>query len=195
MVQYRLLYGDGRGLAEPARMLFNYAKVEFEDDRSTTLANIDQIRHELPFGQVPVLIIDNNVRIAQSKAIFRFLGRKFGLAGKDEVEEALVDSYGDFLADLITNTTNEVSAEDAQSYIENKWENYLDKIVEASGTGFVAKSGVTWVDFLMANFYENSVKSGKDYIANIKNLKVIHDNVNNLPQLKEYFSNRKETQY
>lgn len=44
MVQYKLIYGNGRGLAEPARALFNYAKVEFEDYRLPEFTDIEKIR-------------------------------------------------------------------------------------------------------------------------------------------------------
>ncbi|CAD5216304.1 unnamed protein product [Bursaphelenchus okinawaensis] len=208
MVQYTLLYGDNRGLAEPARMLFSYANVKFEDDRSVTPETMEKIRDQLPFGQVPVLTIDGKVKLAQSKAIFRFLGRKFGLAGKDEIEQALVDSYGDFIQDLITNTwayflcvigrplnpkdDKEKLAKEAQTYIDTKWKKYFDKVVKESGSGFMAKSGVTWVDFLLANFYENAAKYDLKPFTSLKNMKTIYDNVKALPQLKNYYATRKE---
>jgi glutathione S-transferase len=54
----------------------------------------------MPNGQLPVLEVDGKL-LPESTAIFRYLGRKFGLAGKDEWEEAqidaLCDSYLDFM--------------------------------------------------------------------------------------------------
>jgi glutathione S-transferase len=47
-----------------------------------------------------VLEIDNNVKIAQSQAILRYLGKKFNLAGKDDVEAAIVDSLGYLFIDF-----------------------------------------------------------------------------------------------
>jgi glutathione S-transferase len=47
------------------------------------------------FGQLPILEFDGK-QIAQSCAIGRYLARQYGLAGKDEFEQAYVDSIVDF---------------------------------------------------------------------------------------------------
>ncbi|CAD5222121.1 unnamed protein product [Bursaphelenchus xylophilus] len=209
MVHYKLTYGDARGLGEPARLIFHYAKVDFEDDRLTDFFTaMEKIRDQLPFGQAPVLTVDGTAMIAQSQAIYRFLSRRFGLAGKDDIEQAQVDSYGDFLQDLMTNVRpymlvvsghgqgdKEKLAQDAKTYVETKWEKYFNRIVDASGTGFLAKSGLTWPDFIVSNFYETAKNIGLDAVTNIKHFKTIHDNVKALPQLKEYFAQRKSSQF
>lgn len=43
----------------------------------------------MPYGQMPVLEV-NGVKLSQSRAIERFLAKKFDLAGKDEWEQAKV---------------------------------------------------------------------------------------------------------
>ena len=55
----------------------------------------------MPLGQVPVLEVDGK-QLAQSHAIFRYLARQHGLAGKNDWENALADMYGDSLQDLKT---------------------------------------------------------------------------------------------
>ena len=50
------------------------------------------------FGKLPVLEYDGTT-IAQSRAIARFLGRKYGLAGKTEIEEAEADMIVDYIAE------------------------------------------------------------------------------------------------
>ena len=50
------------------------------------------------FGKLPVLEYDGKT-IAQSRAIARFLGRKYGLAGKTEIEDAEADMIVDYIAE------------------------------------------------------------------------------------------------
>ena len=102
--QYTLTYFNGRGLAETSRYMFALAGVAYEDQRlqgDSKSQQFQQTKDELPFGQVPVLQLHGPAGplIAQSKAIERFLARRFGFMGGDEVEAAVVDSIGEALVD------------------------------------------------------------------------------------------------
>ncbi|PIO71456.1 glutathione S-transferase protein [Teladorsagia circumcincta] len=81
MVQYKLLYLNGRGLGEIIRQV------------------------DTPFGHIPMLEVDGK-QLAQSHAIARYLARQFGYAGKNTWEEALVDSiasqYKDYIEEVKT---------------------------------------------------------------------------------------------
>ena len=60
----------------------------------------------MPFHQAPVLEVDGQM-LAQSTAIARYLARQFGIAGKDEWEQALVDQYVECIADFIVGMIDE----------------------------------------------------------------------------------------
>uniref|UniRef100_F1LBG7 Glutathione S-transferase 1 n=1 Tax=Ascaris suum TaxID=6253 RepID=F1LBG7_ASCSU len=76
MSQYKLTYFNIRGLGEGARLIFHQAGVEFEDNRLSR-EDWPSLKPSTPFGQLPLLEVDGEV-LAQSTAIFRYLGRKFG---------------------------------------------------------------------------------------------------------------------
>ena len=59
------------------------------------------------FGQVPILEIDGTP-IAQSNAAARYLARKYGLAGQNELEEAQADMYVDCLSDIQIGNLNSI---------------------------------------------------------------------------------------
>ena len=53
----------------------------------------------MPMGQMPALEIDG-VKLGQSKAAGRYLAKKYGLAGKTEMEMYYVDCFSDTIDDI-----------------------------------------------------------------------------------------------
>jgi glutathione S-transferase len=99
-----LKYLDIKGFAEPIRLAFALGKVNFIDDRIT----YDQIKemrsnNKLPFSQVPILILSNNMIISQSNAILRFVGNRVGLIPNNEYIKLYVDIYLEAFADINKN--------------------------------------------------------------------------------------------
>lgn len=77
MTRYKLIYFPIRGVAEKIRQLFVVANQDFEDLRIPR-GEWAKFRHSTPFLKVPVLEEDGK-QLAQSGAITRHLGRKFGM--------------------------------------------------------------------------------------------------------------------
>ena len=91
--KFKLVYYNFTGRAELARYMFAVAGQEFEDVRFER-EDWPKYKDGTPFGQVPVLEVTEDgktVQIAQSLAIARFLGKKFGLYGKNDLEMAEID--------------------------------------------------------------------------------------------------------
>ena len=99
----KLTYFNLMGRAETTRLILAQAGVAFEDKRIEP-AEWPALKASLPMGQLPILEVDGKT-IGQSMTIARFCGRRFGLAGKDELEGALadqaVDQVADFLAEVV----------------------------------------------------------------------------------------------
>jgi prostaglandin-H2 D-isomerase / glutathione transferase len=53
----------------------------------------------MPMGQMPVLEVDGK-KMIQSVSICRYLGKKFGIAGKNEMEDYEIDKVVDIVNDL-----------------------------------------------------------------------------------------------
>jgi glutathione S-transferase len=98
MSTYKLYYFNGRGRAELSRLIFAAAEEKFEDIRYER-NEWPSHKSEMPLGQMPVLEVDG-VKLPQSMAIARFLAKQFGLAGKDNLEQAKVDAVVDTSIDL-----------------------------------------------------------------------------------------------
>jgi len=97
MTTFKLSYFNIRGLAEISRVLFAIGGQKYEDYRfpfntaNFAHAEFDAVKSTFTFGTLPVLEVDGHV-IAQSKAINRFLAKRFGLYSNDEFEAAAIDS-------------------------------------------------------------------------------------------------------
>ena len=78
MDTYKLTYFNNKGRAEPTRLMFARAKQIFVDERLND-EEFAAIKHNgAPQGKLPFLIFNDKV-IPQSRAIERFVARKFGL--------------------------------------------------------------------------------------------------------------------
>ncbi|CAD5222120.1 unnamed protein product [Bursaphelenchus xylophilus] len=204
---YKLTYLDRRGLAEPVRLMFHYLGIPFEDERidpTELTARYDS----LPFGQVPVLLIDDKTKLCQSHAIYRFVARRYHLAGKSEMEQALVDSYAELLHDFgyavqpyFAVVSGRIDGDKYQIYDEiivptaKKFGSYFDRIYREANSGFFAPSGLTFVDFIATNIYDTALRTGMDAVCKIQSLKEVHDRIHALPKLQRYLSTRRRSDF
>lgn len=53
----------------------------------------------MPFGVLPVLEVDGK-KLHQSLALARYLGKRFGLGGNDELEDLEIDAVADAFNDF-----------------------------------------------------------------------------------------------
>jgi glutathione S-transferase len=114
----KLVYFNGKGMAETTRILLAAAGVDYEDFRYPLKINdwatYDFTRDEFDkdkadgklwksMGKVPFLEVKNSSFvgcISQSKAIERYVANEFGFMGNNNEEAALIDSYCEILRDF-----------------------------------------------------------------------------------------------
>tara|TARA_B110000967_G_C18843993_1_gene540933 strand:- start:267 stop:899 length:633 start_codon:yes stop_codon:yes gene_type:complete len=112
----KLVYFNGRGMAETSRLILAASGSEYEDyrypleiiDMKTYKFNRDEFDNDKKngllnksMGKVPFLII-NGKTISQSKSIERYLANKFSMMGDNDEEKALIDSYCEYIRDFKT---------------------------------------------------------------------------------------------
>ena len=98
-----LVYAKMQALAEPARMLLSYADVPFEDVYPWDYygkAWREGGKQDTPFGQVPVLVVDDEVSIDQSGSIQRYLSTLTGTCPVDPLLAAKADALCDNAGEL-----------------------------------------------------------------------------------------------
>ena len=99
-------YWDIQGLGQPLRMLLAYLNIEHEDivydntTRATTWATEIKPNLGLDFPNLPYYK-DGDLKITQSLAIIRYIGKKHGMYGKSDEENARIDMLLEFSRDLV----------------------------------------------------------------------------------------------
>lgn len=100
MADYKLTYFDmDGGRAEPVRIAFHAAGIEFEDVR-ISFPEFGEMRNGLRFNCVPALEIDG-VAVTQSNAMCRFVGKKAGLYPDDDLQALYCDEAMGAVEDLL----------------------------------------------------------------------------------------------
>jgi glutathione S-transferase len=100
MANYKLTYFDmDGGRAEPVRIAFHAAGIDFEDER-ISFPQFAEIRQNLRFTSLPVLEIDGTV-VTQSNAMARYAGKKAGLYPTDDVQALYCDEALGAVEDLL----------------------------------------------------------------------------------------------
>lgn len=90
MTTYKLTYFDlDGGRAEPIRIAFHAAGIEFHDNR-ISFAEFQEVRQSARFHCVPVLEI-NGAAVTQSNAISRYAGKMAGLYPDDDLQALYCD--------------------------------------------------------------------------------------------------------
>ncbi|KAJ8301663.1 hypothetical protein KUTeg_020650 [Tegillarca granosa] len=94
-----LAYWNTRGLAQPIRLLLNYVGEDFKDvryelgdgpDYSTEQWRSVKYKLGLPCPNLPYYI-NGDIKVTQSNAILRHIGRKYNMLGDTESEKVNVD--------------------------------------------------------------------------------------------------------
>ena len=100
MTTYKLSYFDvDGGRAEPIRIAFHAAGIEFEDHR-LSFPEFSEVRGDTRFNSVPVLEIDG-AAVTQSNALCRYVGKLAGLYPEDDLQALYCDETMGALEDVI----------------------------------------------------------------------------------------------
>ncbi|XP_070544580.1 hematopoietic prostaglandin D synthase-like [Ptychodera flava] len=207
MPKYKLTYFNGRGRGEVSRMIFALAGVEYEDNR-IAMEEWGKLKADTrPFQVLPTLEIDDNVVLAQSLAIMRFLANENGLAGKNNLEKAKVDMLVDAMADLGPDIVvacmflpEDQKAAKKAELIEKKVPTVLGNVERLlsennEGKGFFVGDSVTWADLMLLHVADTLPTLDAGMIKKFPKLEALADRVRNLPKLKEWLKKRPETPF
>lgn len=203
--KYKLTYFDITGLGESIRFLFNYGGIEFVDDRFE-LDNDKWFREKnnYLYGLLPNLEFEGK-RINQSLAISRYLAKKVGLVGKNDLEDLEIDAIADTQNDLRLKFTQFFLEKDENQKAKYKdalvneilpfYLEKFEKLVKENGGHFFGGK-LTWADFNFVGFLDTwKYGIGQDIIEGYPNLIKLRETVENLPAIKQWIRKRPKCDY
>lgn len=209
--ELKLCYFNGKGLAETSRLLLAVAGVDYEDFRypiemkSGTKVEFDNDKKEgklaKSLNKLPYLEINGDI-ICQSKAIERFISKKYGMMGDSDIEEAKIDSICETIRDFKTDyqTVRKLTGEEKEAGI-NKWFNetlpmkmeILDVLI---GNVYSVGNKISLADISIFSFITQFFDNKELAFNSMKeagNIRSVVENVNNHESISKWLNDRPQT--
>ena len=117
-----LIYFKMRALAEAPRLLFHYTKIEYDDVMSWDYYGKDwsEVKPNIPFKQLPMLIIDRKHEICQSMAIMTFIENLAGISITDPILNAKANAIMQSAQELFMPLNPTVNFAKGEKFIKKK---------------------------------------------------------------------------
>jgi glutathione S-transferase len=188
-----ITYFPIRGRAEPIRLMLEELGIKYRE-KPVAGADWRELKPKMPFGKVP-MFEDGKYTIHESHAIYRYLGRKYGLYGESENECIQCDMLEQVLSDAV----EAFSRLTWSSRFEEKRQDFIDKQVRNTLNNlenFLAKSDrnqdywvgnrLTYVDFLGWMYLDCMRALAGDIISEYPSLTHLKQSFENRPHIKAY---------
>ena len=189
MSAYRFIFYNSKARAEPTRLIFAQAGVEYVDERIKG-EDYPTVEPRIPFGTLPVLEV-NGTPLSGTLAIERYVGEKHGLGGADDFENALITGALDALSDMVTKFKSYWFDSDEARKVETKKKleesrvitdtlANLEKMVSRNKDGWLVGSKLTygdisvyyWLDVISKNWPEPILENYPSLFQLVKKVEV-----------------------
>lgn len=158
MTDLTLVYMKMRALGEAPQMLMHHAGLPYSYRMAWDHFGMPwpEAKPQVPFRQLPMLVVDDVHQIAQSGSIMRFLAAYAGMTLADPVKAAQVDSIFEATQELfapLNPTVNFAVGDDFQTKrtailgMLGPRMGDFDRIIEGSGGPFLTGDAPTYCDF------------------------------------------------
>ena len=186
-------------MGDTSRYLLRYSGLDWEDDRIAMVEEgfarwaAEKFESGLDLPNLPYLI-DGDIKITQTVAICRYLGRKFGLVPgddeKDIVKCEMIEQEAHDLRTAFTKICFEKEDYEGKklAYLDGM-EKKLEMLDKYIGDGpFVLGEKLTYVDFMLYEYVSQIRKMAPERVDPFVNLGKLLKAVEDLPQLQDHFN-------
>ena len=222
----QLKYFDIKGAAETCRVLLAFGEEDYDDSRyqidPTTFKSEEFLKAKesgdlkMNLNRAPVLITPDGKTIGQSKAIERFLAKRFGLMGDTAEDEAIIDCIAEHVRDVkdgaifkgfskfTKGKTDEEKERDRKEWFDVDMPSMLEKLEDAisetsSSTGYSFGSKPSYSDVviwsLLRDCFAMDLEDTRKASEKFTSLNAICDQVANNPGVAKWLKERPESMF
>ena len=197
----KLIYFKMRALAEAPQLLLHYAGINYEYHMSWDYFGKEwsQIKPQISFKQLPVLIVDGEHEIGQSMAILSYIEQLAGLNLSDPIiagrANAIMQSAQELFAPL-NPTVNFAVGEDFNTkrndmtpFLLSRFDD-LERMLSSSGDKFFIDDIPHACDFAAFHHLDLSKKLDKTLLNKFPKLECFVDDINSIHSVRNYLDKR-----
>ncbi len=192
-----------RALAEAPRILFHYTGIEYEDLMSWEYYDKEwsDVKPNIPFKQLPMLIVDKKHEICQSMAIMTFIENLAGINIADPILNAKANAIMQSSQELFMPLNPTVNFAKGEKFIKKKDEMMpfllsrfedLEKVLKENNKKFFIFDEPRACDFVTFHHLDLSKLLDPTIIKKFPRLEKFLEDIMLIDSVKSYIENRPE---
>ena len=200
----KLIYGNMRALCEAPQMMLHYADIPYEykmvwDHYGSSWA---EVKKDIIFNRLPILIINEDKYLWQSNTIIRYLSNLTKTKPSDEFQLAYCDAVFESTHEMFSPLNPTINMTFGEKYNSNKKKlledilpnslNNFEKLLQNSSGNFFIGNDPFYCDFNAYHHFSMFLILDKNIFSNFPNLKKFINNFEKLNNIKNYLDGRPE---
>ena len=192
-----------RALAEAPRLLFHYTNIEYEDLMSWDYyaKEWSDVKPNIPFKQLPMLIVDNKHEICQSMAIMTFIENLAGINITDPILNAKANAIMQSAQELFMPLNPTVNFVIGEKFIKKKEDmipfllsrfDDLEKAMKDNDKKFFIYDEPRACDFVAFHHLDLSKMLDPSIIKKFPRLEKFLEDIMSIESVKSYLDKRPE---
>nr|XP_039261475.1 glutathione S-transferase 2-like [Styela clava] len=200
MGKFTLAYWPSRGFAEPARMLLEYGDVDYENKHMASREEWGEIKPKLgmDFPNLPY-IIDGDVKLTESWAIYRYIGKKLNLFPATDKEARDADMLQGVIQDTRIGFARYAYSPDLYQKLEELRKNQVAKISVMEkylkGKKYLLGEKLSFLDFALYEAYDHHRLFFTDIFDPCPNIQQYMKRFESLERIAAYFNSDRYSKF
>jgi glutathione S-transferase len=118
------------------------------------------------------------------------LSRQFGFDGDSEIEEALIDMYGEQLGDLFDAVAGRNMSQEETDKLLRTNINFFETRLSKNGNGFLVGSKLSWADIYLSQMTEFLGAEKEALLKDFPLVRKLDEHVRELPGVAQWIATR-----